>query len=285
MEHFQQPEETTDPQIVTTVPPTGQEAEANLAAQAEVSEVVTREVSRIRRRHRLMTFSGLLPLISIICFQICSLVVYAIAERALFEWMLIGDLVLDFVLLVAALLSIGGQVFSVWANRGSARRLATLDDPRAIAPLLETYEKSLFWKESEVKQTLIRLLRNVKASDADIVGASGRKWLVRKLKGERWSSDSADLNIAILKALEQIGDASDVPVIERLAKSARHPDVRRAALECLPALMERTAPEQNRQTLLRPAIASCDLLRPAHGVAEPDPQTLLRPASPEESER
>ncbi len=63
--------------------------------------------------------------------------------------------------------------------------------------------------------------------------------------------------------------------------------VREAARSCLAALQEQMEQDHVRQTLLRPAAdpnAPADiLLRPAQGVAEADPQALLRPSAEDES--
>lgn len=77
----------------------------------------------------------------------------------------------------------------------------------------------------------------------------------------------ADLILAILRALEQVGDEKALPAVERLVEIEPYHKVGRAAEACLPALRQRVEQARLAQTLLRPASApnapSEVLLRPA----------------------
>jgi hypothetical protein len=87
------------------------------------------------------------------------------------------------------------------------------------------------------------------------------------------------LKIAALRALEQVGDETALPVVEKLAKSAGDTQVRFAAQECLPFLQQRADQVRVEQTLLRasgPGSSADVLLRPASNGAEAAPQQLLR---------
>jgi hypothetical protein len=92
------------------------------------------------------------------------------------------------------------------------------------------------------------------------------------------------LTLAILKALEQIGDESAIPVVERLADEWRHnPKVTQAAQECLPSLQKRVEETKHARTLLRASsngesVPTEMLLRPAVNATPDGPDQLLRPA-------
>ncbi len=92
-----------------------------------------------------------------------------------------------------------------------------------------------------------------------------------------------ELRLSILKALEQIGDARAIPVVEALTAFDRDTPilVRRAAADCLPFLQERAVEQRQAQTLLRAAAGNTqgtDLLRGASGANTQTPEEqLLRP--------
>jgi hypothetical protein len=115
--------------------------------------------------------------------------------------------------------------------------------------------------------------------------ASGKvpPWYLRRIRRNR------GLMLAILKALEQIGDGEDLPIVEQLAAGAgmgQSAQVRRAAQECLPYLRQRAEQERCSKTYLRAANAppppAETLLRAAHGGPETDPQQLLRAGTAEQ---
>jgi len=93
------------------------------------------------------------------------------------------------------------------------------------------------------------------------------------------------LILAILKALEQIGDERAVERVERLARTAKSREVRQAAEECLPALRASASNVRLANTLLRPAESPPDatLLRPA-GAGGAETATLLRPVGGDDVE-
>ena len=93
--------------------------------------------------------------------------------------------------------------------------------------------------------------------------------------------------IAVLSALEQIGDTRALPHVQHLLDTPHStPDAQRvheAAQSCLVFLEERAAKERVGQSLLRAAHAPDTgagvLLRPAQNTPESDPALLLRPGS------
>ncbi|HZT42833.1 MAG TPA: hypothetical protein VFA07_11765 [Chthonomonadaceae bacterium] len=179
---------------------------------------------------------------------------------------------------VACCLLLGSLAQATRRERSATRLLRRVDDVRAIAPLLE----ALRFPPREVTQTvLIRLLRRLRADDRDLLDGPPRSHLhgalkqaARRLFGPCFSIGYI---VAVLKALEQIGDAAALPYVEFLAFSARQPDIRIAAQECLPFLRARA--EQTGQTLLRPTdIDTADtLLRSTGNLSDPLPSHLLRP--------
>ncbi len=158
------------------------------------------------------------------------------------------------------------------------------------------------------KQALITLLPTLRASDAPLLGDSERAILLRLLSippndpGYRdvmeLFSQSAyqrelGLRVAILKALEQVGGAGELQVVERLARGLptlknstfRFPKaIREAAKECLPYLRERADAQRASEQLLRAssthALPEDTLLRPASAQSDAQPEQLLRAAEP-----
>jgi hypothetical protein len=116
----------------------------------------------------------------------------------------------------------------------------------------------------------------MQASDASRLSDRQRDCLYALL----YSSDT-ELALAILKALEQIGDDRAVLYLEALTGS-RDTAIREAAVACLPFLKARAEQHRLSQTLLRASNAADTtpehLLRPARGTGETDPQQLLRVA-------
>jgi hypothetical protein len=105
-----------------------------------------------------------------------------------------------------------------------------------------------------------------------------------------WEFFSPSLSIALLQAIEKVGDGRALPEVERVANTEavneHHERIRAAAERCLTVLRERVEQERLGHTLLRPASApdtpAVTLLRPAQGPGESDPERLLRPAEPQE---
>jgi len=171
-------------------------------------------------------------------------------------------------------------------QRPVGRRLAILDAPQAVGPLMDVLSNCGMYRWSELRRALIHLLPRLKVSDTKWLLPRQRKMLLRILTSdERWPYYGglwgSELKIAILRALEQIGDAKAIPTVERMARSAKDGRVRIAAQDCLPFLRERVEEEQIGQNLLRasgPNIQMETLLRPASGNTEDKPEQLLHPS-------
>jgi HEAT repeat protein len=198
--------------------------------------------------------------------------------------------------MAALLMCIGGPVALLKPSRKAreaARRLSTLEDVAAIGGLVETLS---FGHDTRVdtpaREALIRLLTQLKASDAGLL-KDGHLALLRSTlassgigSGDLFTSlshrqaDHARLQVAILKAFEQVGDSQSLPVVTHLAKSAGNLGVRKAAAECLPFLIARVEQQRASQTLLRAASASGTgadtLLRPVSAAYQQAPNEMLR---------
>jgi len=198
--------------------------------------------------------------------------------------------------------SMGGLISLAFAysrtHRAAARKAAEYEDPRVVghlANMLEVQDKDT---RQVVEEALIGLLPKMRASDAGLLNAEQRESLYRGLRRK-----NPELVLAILKALEQIGDSRAIPYVEKLEKALQE---QRAAAEaqgrsqeaaeidnrilvakeCLQFLQDHAQQEQARQTLLRASdaarVAPDSLLRPATGKSDQESGSLLRASRPEE---
>jgi hypothetical protein len=170
-------------------------------------------------------------------------------------------------------------------HRLLARKFAKLDDMRCMGRLAEALE----WPDTTVRHhaiaALTRLLPRMAANDAALLTPRQRLNLHHMLKLEN-ARIHPEFLCAILKALEQIGDATSVPYVDQLARaqptSARQRRICDAARECLPFLETRARLNQSSQTLLRASSANAThadmLVRPAGGPGEMGQEQLLRPS-------
>jgi hypothetical protein len=175
-----------------------------------------------------------------------------------------------------------------------AAGLAELDDVRCIGRLAEMLE----WPDEEVREVAItaltRLLPRVKASDKVFSAQNQRENLRRFITASNARTHS-EFVISVMKALEQVGVAEDLPAVQHLAstqqvwgvtipysraEAARLLSVRAAARECVPYLEKIAALGQSSQTLLRASCATSAsndmLVRAADGSSASDPEQLLR---------
>ena len=123
--------------------------------------------------------------------------------------------------------------------------IARIGGVKAIVPLTVMLYNTLTPKQEQaVHALLILLLPRMKASDAPLLTPDARKaihsWLATATDGLLIRRYPDTLRIAALKALEQVGDSTAVPYVERLARGnflrLGNDRVRKAALECLPML-------------------------------------------------
>lgn len=164
-------------------------------------------------------------------------------------------------------------------QKESVRKLAKNPDVRGVGYFVD----ALTFKDKDVakeaNEALVGLLPQLKASDAHLLNDEQRSILYKQIRGK-----DTKLILAILKALEQVGDEKAVPFVqERIDRKHSSGDVLRiqtAAQECMPALKARVEQERAAHTLLRATTAnesdSDVLLRPAAG-AGADSTILLQP--------
>jgi hypothetical protein len=165
------------------------------------------------------------------------------------------------------------------------------DVPRSVGLLIEQLDAVDNHARVVAHEALADLLPRLRAEDAPLLTREHRARLYRALRFSsrfQWPiHKDVPLVVAILKALEQVGDARALPEVERLAVRSREPRIRTAAQSCLPALRERIAQEREQARLLRPADSPSllrparapveNLVRPAQGPGNVEPEKLLRP--------
>ncbi|HLV81998.1 MAG TPA: hypothetical protein VKT32_17040 [Chthonomonadaceae bacterium] len=156
-----------------------------------------------------------------------------------------------------------------------AKAFARFDDARNIPMLLECLNFTDGPARLAVSKALTRSLSYFTSEDASQIGPRQRERLCRLL-----TEATTEQSLAILKALERIGDKAALPYVQRLT-TASDAALREAAEECLFSLQQSVEQQSIRQTLLRPSDAveakPETLLRPASKASEIVPQQLLRP--------
>lgn len=191
---------------------------------------------------------------------------------------------------------------ALYALHGRPRRhacalLAGLGDVRAVGPLLDACTGFETAEDRAIAQALIELLPRLRAGDAHLLDRYQYRNLVFDL--EQAAKDPSGFpplriafDIAIIRALEQIGDEEAEKAVRNIAAlPAYNRDCERlvaAAQAALPALEARAAADRAGRTLLRAASAPAErggaLLRPASGAATADEEQLLRPVVTEDGE-
>lgn len=165
--------------------------------------------------------------------------------------------------------------------------LAQITDMRIVGTLLEDLDDSAY-------PLLLHLLPRMRVTDRHLLTPAQYESLLACLKGGvafrnrpkgrgRWRP-SHNFRIAILKALEQIGDARAIPIVTHLSHS-QYTDLCTAARTCLEYLHATADADRSRQLLLRPSTSpdtpSQVLVRPAGQGTGAEPALLLRPSRPE----
>ncbi len=179
------------------------------------------------------------------------------------------------------LISLVGIATGVGATQKNvAKSLAQYDDLRCVGFLAEALEYGDKEIADIAANSLINLLPRMQPADAALLEPPQRECLRRALIVGT-SKFKEPLAIAILKALERIGDDRDTIAVTRLANSAdtqKYSDgLRSAAHNCLDALQIKAEENERRNTLLRPGSISApadQLLRPVQSTDASD--ELLR---------
>ena len=177
----------------------------------------------------------------------------------------------------------------------SRRRLITLigelhDDARAVGPLAQLCCFTLLEPVSDIAAVpLLRLLPRMTPADARHLSDSQMDALLSLLvvRREEWGTlrPAKELPLAILKALEQIGDRRAVEPVKRLTTGRVNRRYHAAARECLSALERHGEERDYHRSLLLASSASAGtqtLLRAAVSQTEPQPELLLRASTEKE---
>ncbi len=188
---------------------------------------------------------------------------------------------------ILSVVAVGG-FFGCWMFRGRARQcwqedlwnLLDEEDTHNVGLIIELLDSSDDALCKAAKTRLPGLLRALRASDAHQLTPKHRERLHLALMGNH-----PPLILAILLAFEQVGGRGDAFYVERLAagkwQAARDSEVRAAAAECLPFLLQRIQQAGMSQTLLRPSdglhAPTEELLRPAGTSLDTASEQLLRP--------
>lgn len=189
----------------------------------------------------------------------------------------------------SALLVAGSQLHRLTLTakqKEAARRLASYDNVEGIPRLIDV----LGWPDPALRSvaivSLVRNLKQLRASDSRLLGRSHRAALNTFLD-MREARKHREFLVAILKTLEQVGDDSSVPCVEKLAASrprtASEIIVRQAAIDCLPFLQLRAQSNRESSVLLRASASAredpASLVRPAAAATEDDARHYLRAPS------
>lgn len=233
--------------------------EARALPPEPLAELILLE-SRSYRRSQVR--SGFLVLALLLSYGLVSLLhksVWAIVAVTLY--------IITWVFYVGMLLFVPRR-----AHRGVATLLDRIDDPRLLDVVLSMATGDP--NESDVRKSgraaLKRLLPKLRADQKEGLPPQFSHRLLSLLQSPY---EDVGLTLALLKALEQIGDESALSAVERLTNepgaTANMKRVREAARDCLPFLHEHIRQTQQAQTLLRASDST----------ANAAPETLLRPAS------
>lgn len=168
-------------------------------------------------------------------------------------------------------------------HKALTRRVAELDDVRAVGPLID----ALAFVDEPIRalaeRRLTALLPQAHASDAEMFDSERRTILYGRLATFDKAKEGLPFFLSLLKALEQVGDEKAIPGVQRIAEAghAAH-ELREAAAQCLPFLEARAASAREGGLLLRAASAAgsaaeqSSLLRAASGTQHTSAQELLR---------
>jgi hypothetical protein len=173
-------------------------------------------------------------------------------------------------------------------HQSVATLIEGMNDIRFLGAMLDLLHQGVGDVEvsKNLRAALMRLLPQFRADQAAMLTPEQRQALLVPLKSPY---GNVEFTLAVLKALEQVGDEKAIPVVEQLASdgapTANMKRVRQAARDCLPFLRQSAERQRLSETLLRASDTSTTatpdvLLRPAMPNADQTPsEQLLRAAS------
>lgn len=170
-------------------------------------------------------------------------------------------------------------------NRRLTECMTDIEDLDTLPALIELLEFAAPSMLDAITPPMTRLLLRIRAADGHLLGSLHRAALVNALHTPRNRRQPAAFFVAVLQAIEQIGDPQALPTVARLAHgrgiAGEHPAVHDAAQRCLAQLQELNRCRQAPSLLLRPSDPAADSLAlPRPVAASPDtaPYELLRTA-------
>ena len=182
--------------------------------------------------------------------------------------------------------SLCAVLIPIGIRRRAPNAIAATDDLRMVGPLVDRLRTGQKRRRTRrvVRQALIRLLPRLRAGDGYLLSREQHARLCATLVHLSMLGRDAELQIAIVAALQEVGGPAALPVVESLAhnrsRAANRRRVREAAQVCLPYLSRRAQMARYRGTLLRAAdrtgVDSGELLRAALADPGVGPTLLLR---------
>ena len=188
-------------------------------------------------------------------------------------------------IIVGLILDIAVDTAVMGRDKRLTRQLARYDDRRAVGLLLEALRYHDETVTMAATAALIRLLPQLHSSDRHLLTLEHRTFMNGLMEANVLLGPPAKspLILAILKALEQVGDVGALRVVKKLANgegTGKDPAVRQAAVECLPFLKVAARQAEEQITLLRASGADSspeELLLPAAPGLDNHAEQLLRP--------
>jgi hypothetical protein len=208
---------------------------------------------------------------------------------------LVSLLYKPFIQPMIAAVTIGGLGLFLWITRRVLRReklspkreytlklIAESDDPRIVGYILDTLREGNIHAAGIVEPMLYEKLRWLRSADAVYLDGEQRGHLYHLLTlygtliGESFDGGKT---LAILRALEQIGDMKAYAVVAGVASSGGSDVIREAAKDCMLYIKARNEITEPQRTLLRASENTGrqeELLRAASSNADMQTETLLR---------
>ena len=170
----------------------------------------------------------------------------------------------------------------------NAEELARIGGVEAVGTLLDLLSTPKAPKQiTPLYTALTELLPQMKASDAETLTAGQRRILHLSLQNNAGMMIAPAVHqnyrLAVLEAMERIGDAASIPIVERLAngrgRTVTQEALKAAAIACLPRLRANFGGGEADKTLLRASSLEPSapemLLRPVEFVPDANPKQLL----------
>ena len=181
--------------------------------------------------------------------------------------------------------------FGLMKPKWNAQELMRVGGVQAVGTLIDLLSAPKLPKQmTPLFSALTVLLPQMKASDAGLLNTAQRVQLYRLLHGAIFPGLSSqapfDFRLATLKSLEQIGDASAIPIVMSLtvgkARTENEKTLKAAAEACLPLLRQNSGGVEATKMLLRASslesAAPETLLRASEPAPDMNPKELLRAA-------